>query len=146
MNIYYFAYGSNMSSVRLKKRISSVQVIDTAVLNGYSLKWNKYGKDGSAKCNIENHETQYVLGVVYQIRNEDILQLDNYEVGYDRMSISVNSIVMNNEYSVITYISQKTRFDIYPFKWYKNHVLIGAIEHKLPNDYIKLLRDTKSIN
>ncbi len=146
MNTYYFAYGSNMSSLRLKKRISSVQVIDTAVLHGYSLKWNKYGKDGTGKCNIENNETQYVLGVVYQIHHKDLLQLDNYEVGYQRISTSVDSIAMNNNYSVITYISQRTRFNIYPLKWYKDHVLRGAIEHKLPNDYIKLLQDIKSID
>ena len=39
-DILYFAYGSNMSSMRLKKRVESAEVISTGILEKYKLKFH----------------------------------------------------------------------------------------------------------
>ena len=33
-----------------------------------------------------------------------------------------------------------------PYSWYKNHVLIGAIESSLPKEYIDRIRSVESLD
>lgn len=49
-NILYFAYGSNMSSARLRARVPSCRPIGIAFLPGHELRFHKRSKDGSGKC------------------------------------------------------------------------------------------------
>ena len=58
-DILYFAYGSNMSSRRLKNRVESANVISTGILEKYKLKFHKISEDGSGKCDAfftDNHD------------------------------------------------------------------------------------------
>ena len=48
----YFAYGSNMFTYRLEKRIGKVKVIGVAKLEQYIFEYSKESKDGSLKANI----------------------------------------------------------------------------------------------
>lgn len=66
---YYFAYGSNMSSVRLKERAPSSRAVGVAQLPEYVLKFHKRSKDGSGKCNalFTGVATDVVFGVVFEM-------------------------------------------------------------------------------
>ncbi len=48
----YFAYGSNMFTYRLEKRVGKVEVLGIGVLNNHALQFNKVSLDGSLKANI----------------------------------------------------------------------------------------------
>ena len=50
--LLYFAYGSNMSSVRLRARVNSAQPLGVARLPGHRLRWHMHSLDGSGKCDI----------------------------------------------------------------------------------------------
>jgi hypothetical protein len=40
--------------------------------------------------------------------------------------------------SAVTYIATKINESLKPYTWYVNHVLVGAREAQLPQDYIEL--------
>lgn len=67
--ILYFAYGSNMSTPRLRYRVASCRLSFIARLLNYKLCFHKRSTDGSAKCNAFRTATpaDTVIGVVYEI-------------------------------------------------------------------------------
>ena len=50
MTFYYFAYGSNLLTCRLRQRTPSARVVDRAILRQHELRWHKAATDGSGKC------------------------------------------------------------------------------------------------
>ena len=151
----YFAYGSNMSERRLKKRICSAQVIGTGVLHNHCLTFHKYSKkDGSGKCTIECSESDKVYGVLFKINKADECKLDKAEGAYGNghyKKVTCKIKIWDSkckEYKggvtvcgVKTYQARPERIDrkLKPYSWYKQHVLVGAIEQKLPPHYIDYL-------
>ncbi len=145
----YFAYGSNMSFKRLAARTPSASLHGVAALPGYRLKFHKSGRDGSAKCDVvasaENQSA--VHGVIYRISRTDKAELDKFEGlgrGYDE---TVITLVDHNEQSVDVnlYIATHTDPLLKPYHWYKQHVLVGAIENGLPTNYIRQIEQVESI-
>jgi hypothetical protein len=67
--ILYFAYGSNMSTPRLRYRVPGCRFTFVARLPNYKLCFHKRSKDGSAKCNAFRtaEPTDAVIGAVYEI-------------------------------------------------------------------------------
>ena len=63
--MYYFSYGSNMSTARMQARVPSARAIAVARLENHTLQFHKVGKDVSAKCNIL--ETKLVADSVYGV-------------------------------------------------------------------------------
>jgi len=84
-DILYFAYGSNMSSRRLKNRVESANVISTGILEKYKLKFHKISEDGSGKCDayFTNVLNDKINGVIYSIHEKDLDKLDDCE-GLDK--------------------------------------------------------------
>lgn len=150
----YFAYGSNMSERRLKKRVCSAQVIGTGVLNDHCLTFHKRSTDGSGKCTIECSELDKVYGVLFKINKADECKLDKAEGAYGNghyKKVTCKIKIWDSkckEYKggvtvcgVKTYQARPERIDrkLKPYSWYKQHVLVGAIEQKLPPHYIDYL-------
>lgn len=141
--MYYFSYGSNMSSRRLKQRLSSARPISVATLYGHRLCWHKRGQDGSAKCDAAptGNDTHAVQGVLYELAAEQRPLLDQIEgvgAGYD--AIDVRLLLRSGEFvQAFTYQATHIDEDLIPFDWYKIHVVQGAREHDLPGNYIALL-------
>lgn len=138
----YFAYGSNMSSERLRTRTPSAISLGRARLPRYTLRWHKLGRDGSGKCDIEYTGTHdaAVWGVLYQIDNAERDGLDAVEglgVGYDEHAIRVETVAAVDD--AVTYKARSDKIDpaLRPFAWYKAHVLRGAREHRLPDKYVQ---------
>ena len=142
--MYYFSYGSNMSSRRLLARVPSAVKLGVGRLANHELRFHKIGsRDGSAKCDaFETGHAQHVIhGVVFTIDALHKSWLDHHEglgQGYEVKSVE---IIMDDG-SVIkafTYYATNINADLKPFDWYKQHVLIGAKEHGLPDAYIESL-------
>jgi hypothetical protein len=75
MSQQIFAFGSNMCSGRFRDYGVSPEIdARPAVLPGYRLLFNKRSTaDGSGKANVERHEGSDVWGVLYTIRDADLL-------------------------------------------------------------------------
>jgi gamma-glutamylcyclotransferase len=84
----YFAYGSNMSTPRLRERVPSCQFTTNAKLLRYQLRFHKRSKDESSKCNAfhTGEDTDIVWGVIFNILAAEKKALDRAEglgSGYD---------------------------------------------------------------
>ncbi len=146
----YFAYGSNMSAARLKKRIPSAVKIETGFLYSHKLAFHKVGKkDGSGKCDaFETGNTEdYLAGVLYQINPEDRGLLDEIEgrgYGYEVKNVKIKTS-LENESMAFTYYATNINTNLQPYHWYKHHVITGAKENDLSCEYINRIKSVESI-
>ena len=141
--IYYFAYGSNMHLERMCGRIVSAQPVETAVLSGYVLKFNKLGRDGSGKCSVDEHVAHHVAGVVYRIRTGCLSRLDRIEgAGYRRKRVRVRGLWADRAYQAYCYQARSVAIDndCLAYGWYRDIVVRGAVHHGLPPAYIERLK------
>lgn len=149
--MYYFAYGSNMSTLRLKQRTASARPVARARLPGHRLAFHKFSKvDLSGKCDIPQSDDpeHYVIGVVFEIDPREKTLLDSIEglgKGYEIKEVTVIG-ENNNRYRAFAYYATKIDSRLKPYHWYKEHVLRGAREHGFPIDYIDWLEEIESIN
>jgi hypothetical protein len=77
--VLYFAYGSNMSTPRLRYRVAACRFAFIARLPSYKLCFHKKSsKDQSAKCNAfkTTTPTDVVIGAVYEIPSDEKPALD----------------------------------------------------------------------
>lgn len=147
--LYYFAYGSNMLTHRLRERVRSALPISAAVLRNHRLAWHKQGIDGSGKCDIieaAGNDTRQVHGVLYEMDAEEQSRLDKAEqlgTGYARKSVKVAT--ESGTYLPFTYQALMKDQSLVPYRWYKQLVVAGAREHRLPADYINELRQANAV-
>lgn len=135
----YFAFGSNMSLNRLRERVPSCEVVGTFRLLEHTLCFHKRGTDGSAKCDAyyTGKPCDVVYGVLYDIDSAEKKTLDIAEGlghGYEEKWVSVLSPMQAVE-NAVTYYATHIDRSLFPFSWYKKHVLVGANEAELPIYY-----------
>lgn len=141
--VYYFAYGSNMVTKRLRLRVPSAKVIGQARLLNKRMVCNKKSTDGSGKANLVDSPGDAAWGVLYKVDIEELSKLDKAEGGYQRLTAQV----LTNEEDPIeseVYISMKLTTDPTPYDWYKDLIISGACKHELPRDYLKYLKQLPS--
>lgn len=138
MKILYFAFGSNMCTVRMKQRIPSAKVVGPATLPHWILVCNKLGRDGSAKANIVRRHGAVVHGVLYKLNSNDLEILDQIEAGYQRKTLKVISSASTSARAE-AYVGTRLTTNPLPFGWYKDLILSGAREHGLPESYLNFL-------
>jgi hypothetical protein len=139
--MYYFSYGSNMSSLRLGARVPAACKVGVGVLQGHRLIFHKISnKDASAKCDA--YETgdplHQIYGVVYSMPAAERPILDRFEglgYGYEIKEVAVE-MQDGSVIDAFTYYATRVDPHLKPFHWYKEHVLRGAREHALPPSYI----------
>lgn len=145
----YFAYGSNMSLVRLQERVPSAKLIGVFSLKSHQLKFHKSSKDGSGKCDIfeTSKDSDTVFGALFEIDSRDKFALDKAEglgYGYDEKKVKVHSD-SQGDLEAITYYAIKIDASLKPYSWYLNHVVVGAKEVKVPATYLSMIESTESI-
>lgn len=145
---YNFAYGSNMSSARLRDRVPSARVIGRGVLHGHRIAWHKVSIDGSGKCDVEacNSPDAAVHGVVYVIDQAEKATLDRAEglgKGYGERQVLIE--VNGAPFLATMYFATRKDSSLNSYSWYKAHVLAGAFEHKLPQEYIAMLEAAEDL-
>lgn len=145
----YFAYGSNMSTPRLAARLRVAEPMDVAELSGHRLAFHMAGADGSAKCDAyaTGAPGDTVIGVVFRIDAREKPVLDGIEglgVGYALKQVRVVSPLYG---PLDAFLYGATQIDdgLKPYDWYKRHVLHGALEHRLPADYIRRIEAIESV-
>ena len=143
-----FAYGSNMCEGRLKERVPSAKPIDVASLKGYSLKFHKASRDGSAKADASftGDQRDLVWGVLYEVDAAEKPKLDEAEGlgrGYEEKAVRVTT-PSKQDYEAVMYYATSIDASLEPYSWYVRYVVEGAKQHNLPADYVAKVSATKS--
>ncbi len=146
-----FTYGSNMNLNRLTKRVASAIKVTNAFLPGYKLLCNKVSKDGSSKANIMRTDiaAEIVWGVLFTIDSNEKPLLDKAEglgMGYNEGTLTFFD-ENNISYTAQVYIADTKAIDnnLNPYDWYKEFIVTGAIQNKLPAEYISQLQSITCI-
>ncbi|MEO0409499.1 MAG: gamma-glutamylcyclotransferase [Cyanobacteria bacterium P01_A01_bin.135] len=146
---YYFAYGSCMCPVDLKRSLGEPThdyVIGPATLKGYRLGFHYYSqKRQCGALDILPTPTGEVHGVLYRLPWRLSDRLDQREGvaqgAYRHESVAIEQ-AGQHYVGVRTYaVVQKTRVEVPPNDWYSSVVLRGAITCKLPEAYCWQLFD-----
>lgn len=147
MKIYNFAYGSNMLLRKLQVNVPSAVKITNAFLQGYRFDFNKLSKDGSAKGNITKTDSDKdkAWGVVYEIEMQEKKALDKEEglgKGYNEGRLIVTT-EKENSIEVLAYIADEgaVQKNLLPYDWYRDMVIIGAVENSIEKSYITFLKE-----
>ena len=144
MHLAYFAYGSNMFARRLRVRVPNAHFIAVACLRGYLLRFHKRSRDGSAKCNIVSaNAADEVYGVLFHVPAAEKSRLDAAEGvgnGYHEEVVSVE-LHGGHRVDALAYVADTAAVDdtLVPYTWYHKHVVAGALEHRLPESYVRAL-------
>jgi gamma-glutamylcyclotransferase len=143
----YFAYGSNMLTQRLQKRVSSAKPKSTAVLFAYELKWHKRSSDGSGKCDIAENKGSMVHGIIFEMDSTQLPVLDKAEglgKGYHHQQVTV-TLPDEAILEALAYAADPSHIDptLKPYDWYYRLVVAGAIQHALPAQYIAGIHGTE---
>jgi len=147
--LLYFSYGSNMSIKRLRDRVPSASFVTVATLHKHDLRFHKKSKDGSGKCDA--HETNniehFVIGVVFEIAGSEKQELDRKEglgYGYEEKTIAL-SAQSGAPITAMTYYATDIDPSLKPYHWYKHHVVTGAKENGLPEEYVENICNIESV-
>lgn len=146
-SLTYFAYGSNMLTERLRRRVPSTRPLGRGRLDGWGLRFHKRGRDGSAKCDIVESDEGVVYGVLFDIDAAERPLLDAAEGlggGYELAEISV--VTGRAKKEAFCYVASEDHIDasLKPFGWYRDFVLHGALEHELPPAYRRRIRQIEA--
>jgi gamma-glutamylcyclotransferase len=133
----YFAYGSNLSAARLCERAPSAVARGIARADGFALRLDKRGADGTAKVNLHVELGGAVWGVLYELDAVDWTGLDVHERDYARIEIAVSRGARS--IAAQTYRSDHLTADRVAAAWYKDLIVAGARAHGLPRDWCALL-------
>lgn len=128
-----------MSSERLNERIPAAEPIATGRLNNYSFICNKIGGNRICYANIEYDVNSHLYGVIYKLEPEDLNTLDRYEGNYQREEVTID--LTSKTVKAITYISDYTSEDLQVEEWYKDHIINGAREHQIPEEYVQSIKE-----
>jgi hypothetical protein len=136
-----FAYGSNMLTVRIRKRCPSAIALGIAELHGHVLQWHKRSHDGSGKCSLlkTNDATAVVYGVLYEIPVGERQALDQEGLGNGYEAKSAEVVFKGARRIASLYHATEIDPTLKPDSWYKAFVVVGAKEHGLPGTYIEQL-------
>lgn len=139
--IYYFAYGSNLSPSRLIARVGPCENLGRAILPDYTMAFRKNGSDGSAKCDLvhQPHKDLSAEGVIYRLPGAARPILDRFEgvgLGYrvemiTAMTQKVSELATGESYDCFVYLAEPPFVDskVLPFSWYRDFVLTGGRRH-----------------
>jgi len=146
-----FAYGSNLDFNQTRARCRSARFVSKALLPDYRLCFPRYGL--ARRCgvaSIEPAEGDHVWGVVYEIPDDEVSNMDkaedfNRDRPYDQNSYyRVEIEVLPNgdpatPITVFTYIAVPQPKPPLPNADYRDTIVRGAIASGLPEEYVKRL-------
>jgi gamma-glutamylcyclotransferase len=153
--VKYFAYGSNMCDTVILERCPHRIILGAARLDNYRLAFRRKLKTGTGAADILSSPSMTVWGVLYEIDQDDLAELDlreGYKINdlsnsiYERIKISVTlktvegESLHNNVEAYTVSKQHKQLSDIPPSSNYIDNMIAGALTNKLPSSYIAFLR------
>ena len=122
--IHYFAYGSNLHHLQMKKRCPNCQFVKKMILHNYNLTFRS--KHGVA--DIEKKKGKKVYGALYLISKSAEKRLDIYE---EYPILYKKKYFKYSKKRVMTYIMPKKTQLVPPTKRYVNIIKQGYKDCKL---------------
>jgi gamma-glutamylcyclotransferase (GGCT)/AIG2-like uncharacterized protein YtfP len=144
MDLWYFAYGSNLDAgTFLGRRRMRPTAARAARLDGYRLVFDlPIGKGERGVANLEPSPADSVYGVVYALSSEGASHLDRTEGvhlgAYRRLDVAVE-ILDGEQLRAFTYLSALRAPGRKPSRRYLDLILNGARRYGLPADYVAWL-------
>ena len=135
--VYYLAYGSNLSTSRLKGRIGQWGKTITGSIPDYRLVYNKDDGTGHAYANITVRTIDKSCpAVAYEVSRESILFLDGCEGVHNNHYIrTVLPFKSDSGEEIMGYVyiatTEKLVWGKKPTEKYREHLLDGYMEHNL---------------
>ena len=121
---YYFAYGSNLHHLQMKRRCPNCRFIKKIVLHNYSLTFrSKYGA-----ADIEKKKGKKVYGALYLISKKAEKRLDLYE---EYPTLYKKMFFTYCDKKIMTYIMTKKTRPVAPTTKYLNVIKQGYKDCKL---------------
>lgn len=129
--VRYFAYGSNMNLERMRERGVNYISRKRGILRGWRLAFNKIAGNNSngGYANIVKDESAMVEGVLYEIDERGIKNLDIYEgcpEHYDRQLLPIQTEEGPVEAFVYIANPDKIKEGLKPKKEYLHHLIKGS--------------------
>ena len=122
--LYYFAYGSNLHHLQMKRRCPNCRFVRKIILHNYNLTFrSKYGA-----ADIEKKIGKKVYGALYIISNTAEKRLDAYE---EYPTLYKKMYFKYNNKKVMTYIMSKKTKLVPPTNKYLNVIKQGYKDCKL---------------
>jgi gamma-glutamylcyclotransferase len=142
----YFAYGSNMERVQLKRRCPKAKFVSAAVLPDHELVFSGNSRMwGGAIADIRATAGKKIEGVLWEISESERKALDEYE-GYPDLYVRTEVQVRTTAGKVVTafaYVMANPGREASPSKPYKRLLISGAEEHGLSEAYIAILESIR---
>ena len=146
--LFYFGYGSNMSTHYLIKRRKITPVSsNVGVLKDYQLIMNMGGPNflEPSFANIRELRGSTVEGVVHEIDKIDLQKIVNTEgEDYELVKLSIDVSGKKKTAHTLIYKTNETK-DIPPSKRYLKILIRAAKENNLSSTYIKSLEGRPSV-
>ena len=147
--VWYFAYGSNMQSATLRGRrgIDYRRAVPVRA-HGWRLVFDKPPllPTGNSVANIVPDEAALVLGVAFEITDEDLAHVEHTEGvafgNYKRVELAVEPLaeVEGAPASAFSLSSELRDSEALPSIRYMSLLIEGAIEQGLPGAHVEWLR------
>ena len=130
---YYFGYGSNLSKDQMAIRCPESKYYASGTLSGYSWLINTRGY-----ASIKPSESDFVLGEIFTLSQQDVDYLDIYESVEEGMYLKSNLSVQTSKGTIdcLVYIASDSTPGI-PQEEYIERINIGIKSANLPDDYVQ---------
>ena len=130
---YYFGYGSNLSKEQMAIRCPESKYYASGTLSGYSWLINARGY-----ASITPSESEFVLGEVFTLSQQDIDYLDIYESVEEGMYLKSNLTIETSKGTIdcLVYIASDSTPGI-PKEEYIERINLGIKSANLPDDYVQ---------
>ncbi len=134
-----------MSARRIRHRLGWSPPRIAVTLQDYLLAFNKQSADGG-KANIQVSSGDEVEGILYFVKEGDLLTMDTYEgvaeQQYKRLDIEVIDL-SGRPMSAVAYVALNTGPESRPTVEYLNYLLEG--EHLLSLEYVSRLEEIATL-
>lgn len=140
----YFAYGSNMSEAVIRRWCPGHRLVGAAALDNHRLAFTRRSEiTGTGVADAVPEPGQTMWGVLYEIRDEDLVELDHKEAagrGYQRQPCRVQILADQSRHDAVMYtVLRKEPREVPPSREYLERMIAGARDRGLPEDYIAAL-------
>ena len=130
---YYFGYGSNLSKEQMAIRCPESKYYASGTLSGYSWLINTRGY-----ASIKPSESDFVLGEIFTLSQQDVDYLDIYESVEEGMYLKSILSVETSKGTIdcLVYIASDSTPGI-PQEEYIERINLGIKSANLPDDYVQ---------
>jgi len=136
-----FLYGPDTFRKRTFDRIGGCPVLGAAKLNGFALTFNKPNmknrQEGLPNLTAEEESTTH--GVVFELEDKQVENLDGYFGGYQKKNIKVHLRKTHEDIEVFAYFARRTKDALKPSPQIRALCIQGAEENSLPRDFVEIL-------